>query len=120
MAEVAEARKGKIFTSNDEFLLFESKKAHYLVPWDQINLLEYGQKVSRRYALSVIVSPLLMLSKSRKHYLTIGFTDDEGNQQAMVFRVNKKSIRTLLVSLEARANLNVEYQDEEARRAGKG
>ena len=38
----------------------------------------------------------------------------------MVFRVGKNNIRVMLVSLEARTGLKVEYQDEEARKAGKG
>jgi hypothetical protein len=34
--------------------------------------------------------------------------------------VNKNDIRQLLVSLEARSGRRVEYQDDEARKAGKG
>jgi hypothetical protein len=91
-----------------------------LVPWDSINLLEYGQKVGRRLAMAVLISPMLALSKSRKHFLTIGFTDEAGSQQALVFRVDKNDIRSLLVSLEAKADMEVDYQDEAARKAGKG
>jgi len=50
----------------------------------------------------------------------VGFQDDNGNQQAMVFRVDKNDIRTTLVSLEARTGERVQYQDDEARMAGKG
>jgi hypothetical protein len=38
----------------------------------------------------------------------------------MVLQVGKEEIRPLLVSLEARTGRSVEYQDEEARKAGKG
>ena len=38
----------------------------------------------------------------------------------MVLQVGKEEIRPLLVSLEARTGRRVEYQDEEARKAGKG
>jgi hypothetical protein len=85
-----------------------------------VNLLEYGQSVSRRVALAVVVSPLFMLSKSRQHFLTIGFADADGKQQAMVFRVDKAKIRSILVALEARTGLKIQYQDDEARKAGKG
>jgi len=90
------------------------------VPYDRINMIEYGQKVSREYLGAVLVSPLLLLAKHRKHFLTVGFTDDNGHQQAMVFRVDKRDIRHVLVSLEARTGRKVVYQDEEARKAGKG
>ncbi len=120
VAEFEEDPKGRLITVNDRFLVYESDEVHYLVPWDNINLLEYGQKVSRRLLEAALISPVLALSKSRKHFLTIGFFDEQGAQQALVFRVSKSDIRSLLVSLEAKANLRVEYQDEQARRAGKG
>lgn len=117
---LAEAPKGRLDTTHRTHLLFQAKQTLYAVPWDNINLLEYGQRVGRRYAMAVLISPVLVLSKGRKHFLTIGFVDEEGEQQAMIFRVEKDDIRALLVSLEARTNLEVEYQDEEARNAGKG
>lgn len=90
------------------------------VPYGRINLLEYGQKVDRRYIAAVVISPLFMLAKKREHFLTIGFQDDDGQQQAMVFRVDKSDIRLTLVALEARTGQLVRYQDDEARMAGKG
>ena len=50
----------------------------------------------------------------------MGYTDDDGKQQAMVFRMDKNGIRPMLVGLEARTGLKVQYQDPEARKAGKG
>jgi hypothetical protein len=38
----------------------------------------------------------------------------------MIFRVNKDDIRAMLVSLEARTGRKVEFQDDDARKAGKG
>jgi hypothetical protein len=90
------------------------------VGYDRINLLEYGQNVNRRVALAVAISPLFLLSKSRHHFLTVGYTDNDGKQQAMVFRVDKGKIRSILVALEARTGLKIQYQDDQARKAGKG
>jgi hypothetical protein len=85
-----------------------------------VNTLEYGQNVSRRYAAAVLISPILLLSKSRKHFVTLGYLDDEGKQQALVLRLEKGDVRSVLVSLEARTGRRVEFQDDEARKAGKG
>ncbi len=120
VAEIEAGPKGRLLTVNDRYLVYESKQVHYLVPWESINLIEYGQKVSRRLAMAVLISPVLALSKSRKHFLTIGFEAHGGGQEALVFRVQKGDVRALLVSLEVKANLPVNYQDEEARKAGKG
>ncbi len=90
------------------------------IPYASINLLEYGQKVDRRLVESIVISPLLLLAKRRKHFLTLGFTGADGRQEALVFQVHKGAVRAVLAGLEARTGRRVEYQDAEARKAGKG
>lgn len=111
---------GRIHITDPEVLFFETKKAGLEIPYDRINLLEYGQQAGRRYLLALAVSPMLLFSKSRKHFLTVSFKDEAGQQQAMVFRVDKRGVRAVLAGLEARTGLKVDYQDEEARKAGGG
>jgi hypothetical protein len=102
-------------------LVFRGGKSSDLaIPYDKINMIEYGQNVSRRYAAAVLISPLLLLSKSRKHFVTLEYIDSEGRQQALVFRAEKNDIRGLLAGLEARTGRRVEFQDDEARKSGKG
>ncbi len=111
---------GAIDLTDESYFHFRSRTGNVQVAYDQINVLEYGQNVSRRYAMAVVISPLLLMSKSRKHFLTVGYTDDAGKQQALVFRVDKDHIRTVLVVLEAKTGRKVQFQDLEARKAGKG
>ncbi len=111
---------GRLDLTDSRFLRFHAGPAAVQVPYESVNLLEYGQNVSRRYVMAVVISPLLLLSKKRAHFLTIGYSDDLGRQQALVFRVGKRHIRAVLASLEARTGRKVEYQDPEARKAGKG
>lgn len=112
--------EGRISTTDGDMLLFRSKGVQLQIPYRQINQLEYGQHVGRRYAEAILISPFLLLSKKRQHFLTVGYMDEEGHQQAMVFQVSKGAIRSVLVSLEARTGRRVEFQDDEARKAGKG
>jgi hypothetical protein len=111
---------GFINTKGEEIFLFQSKGVTVQIPYEKINVLEYGQRVSRRYAEAVLLSPVFLLAKTRKHYLTVEFTDDQGRQQAMVFLVSKNDVRSLLVILEAKSGRRIEYQDDDARRSGKG
>jgi hypothetical protein len=90
------------------------------VPWRDINTLEYGVRVNRRYLEAILISPLFLAAKKRIHFLTLGFADQDGRQQAVILLVGKDEIRPILVSLEARTGRKVEFQDEEARKAGKG
>lgn len=104
----------------EDALRFHCGQADLRIDYKKVNTLEYGQNVSRRYAAAILISPVLLLSKSRRHYVTLGYVDEAGRQQALVFRVEKGDIRTVLASLEARTGRRVEYQDEEARKSGKG
>jgi hypothetical protein len=120
VGEITVGSQGSLEASDNLYFAFYAKKSQVRVPYDHINLVEYGQQVSRRLVLAVAISPAFLLSKSRKHFLTVGYTDEDGKQQALVFRVDKNGIRATLVSLEARTGLKVQYQDEEARKAGRG
>ena len=82
---------GILKTSDKEYLILVTKKATMKVLYERVNLLEYGQQVSRRYALAILISPVLILSRRRKHFLTVGFQDDAGKQQAAVFTVSEKT-----------------------------
>jgi hypothetical protein len=107
------------YSGADE-LVFHAGRVDFRVAYQKVNTLEYGQNVSRRYAAALLISPMLLLSKTRKHFVTVGYVDSEGKQQVWVLRVGKGEIRSVLVGLEARTGRRVEYQDDEARKAGKG
>lgn len=112
--------QGAVQATDDQYFVFYSGKASWRVPYDKINLVEYGEKVDRRYIAAVLISPLFLLAKKRQHFLTVGYMDEDEHQQAMIFKINKDDIRATLVSLEARTGRKVEYQDEDARKSGKG
>lgn len=107
---------GKILTSDSDLFIFELPGSTRRIPYQKINLIEYGQEVSRRLLLAYTLSPMFLLSKSRKHFVTVGYRDEKDEQQAMVLRVDKSSVRSVLAVLEARSGRIVQYQDEEARK----
>ena len=112
--------EGNINTTDEEVLLFSAKQATVRIPYNKVTTLEYGQRVNRRYIEAILISPLLLLAKKRQHFLTVGYTDEQGRQQAAVFRLSKGAVRPVLVSLEAKTGRKIEFQDEDARKAGKG
>jgi len=120
LAALAANTEGRVSAADGESFEFRSRPAMIRVPYQRVTLLEYGQSVSRRYAMAILISPVLILSKKRAHFLTIGYLDDEGQQQAMVLRLDKGSVRAVLASLEARTGRKVQYLDGEARKAGGG
>jgi hypothetical protein len=110
----------RIDVQQPDVMLLRAGRTSFEVPYKDVTNLEYGVRVGRRYVSAVLISPLFLIAKTKKHYLTIGYTDKDGVEQAIVLQVGKDEIRSLLVSLEARTGRRVEYQDDEARKAGKG
>jgi hypothetical protein len=111
---------GTLQAFDNVYFVFSGSKVSVRIPYERINLLEYGEDVSEHFTAMMLISPMFQLMKKRQHYLTVGFEDNEGHQQALVFRVNKNEIRTILVSLEAKTGQRVQYQNAEARKEGKG
>ena len=119
LPDIPAKTRGRMDLTTGEALLLRYGKTELRIDYAKVNTIEYGQNVSRRYAAGILISPVLLLSKSRRHFVTLGYLDGEGKQQALVVRIDKGDIRAVLASLEARTGRRVEYQDKEARKAGK-
>lgn len=115
-----EGTEGRSSAQDEKVFVFTYKGGELKVPYERVNDLEYGQKAGRRLGLAIAISPLALFSKKRRHYLTIGYQDENDKQQAAVFELGKNVVRVTLASLEARTGRKIEYQDEEARKSGKG
>jgi hypothetical protein len=119
LAGVPAKSKAQLNLTAPDGLIFLCRGQTLNIGYSKIDTLEYGQNVSRRYAAALLISPIFLLSKSRQHFVTIGYTDRDGKQQALVFRVEKGDVRSVLTTLEARSGRRVEYQDEEARKTAR-
>ena len=108
--KVPEKTEGKLDLSQEAAAKFNWKKGEALIPYDKINSIEYGQKAGRRVGVAVMVSPIPLFSKKRKHYLTLGFNDAEGKPQGVVLELGKNTVRAALSTLEARTGRKVEYE----------
>lgn len=120
VSTIKEKSEGKLSVADEKQFLFAYKKIKLRIPYDRINSLEYGQKAGRRIGVAIMVSPIALFSKKRKHFLTLSYLDDQDKQQAAVFEMGKDIVRVTLASLEARTGRKIEYQDEEARKSGSG
>lgn len=120
LSGVSAKSSARLDLTGADALAFQCGSVNLHIAYQRINTLEYGQSVSRRYAAAILISPVLLLSKSHKHFITLGYVDAEGKQQALVFRLEKGDIRAIIAALEARTGRRIEYQDADARKAGKG
>ena len=111
--------EGVLATSDPTKMMFVAEKGGGMVeiPYKKISEVEYGQKVGRRWKSAILLSPVMLFTKGRKHYVTITYQDKSGADQAAIFELGKEIVRTTLTILETRTGRKVTYQDEEAAKA---
>jgi hypothetical protein len=114
IAPLPPGTEGSVSTTDETHLLFVGDRDAGLlkIPWKAILELEYGQEVSRS-------AKKLFVSKSRQHFLTLVFRDEQEQEQSIVLELGKDLVRPGLAAMEARSGRKVTYQDEEAARMRK-
>ncbi len=124
--------EGLLNTADPEALVLTAEKKPYTgqtlrIPYNRIIDIEYGQKAGRRVGTAVATTVLLgpigllsLFSKKRNHYLTIGYKDDKDQDQVAIIELGKDIVRTTLPIVQTRSGKELEYQDEEARKASRG
>jgi hypothetical protein len=85
------------------------------VQWKTIQDLEYGPQVPPRWkaAKSLASLPSFLSKKTRKHYITIGYKDSAGGDQAVVFELGDEIIRRTLTVLKEKSGKPLTCQDEQ-------
>src|SRR5260221_7381609 len=78
--QIPDGCSGSIQAVDEQYFVFYSKKARWRGPYEKINLIEYCQKMERPYMAPLPVSPLLLFSKKRHHFLTVRYTHEQGRQ----------------------------------------
>jgi hypothetical protein len=120
VSKLKDGTEGTASAKDEKVFVFEYAGGKLEVPYDRVDDLEYGQKAGRRLGVAIAVTWVALFSKKRKHFLTIGFRDENDKQQAAVFELGKNTVRVTLASLEARTGRKVDFEDDEARKSGRG
>ena len=114
---------GRFDLTDESGAFFVMDKGERLaIPFQSITSLEYGQKSGRRIgatigwgmAVGAWMLPML-LSKKRKHYLSIGFTGADAKAQGVVLELGKDITRATLKTLEVRSGRKIEFETTDAR-----
>lgn len=115
IAALQEKAEAKFDSSSETELVFDAgQKGRVAIPYAGVKELEYGQKAGRRVATAILLSPLALFSKGRKHFFTITYTDGAGKEQVGVFELGKEIFRPLIKIVEVRSGKEITLQDNEA------
>jgi hypothetical protein len=86
------------------------EKATYAqIPYTAVTKVVYERASHRRYKAGILVSPWLLLTKGKKHWLTIEFENVASLPQGYVaLRMDKDNYRRIITAIEAGLQLEVE------------
>jgi hypothetical protein len=87
-------------------------KTEVEIPYGSITSLLYERAATPRYSAAVLVSPLFLFSKSKKHFLTIQYKNAEGQGQFALIRFDKSNWQAAVAAVEAQTGLKVERVEE--------
>jgi len=92
--------------------LQESGSPALSIKFDDIKNMTYEKASKPRMAEAVLISPLFLLSNSKKHYLTFQYTDESGQGKFAIIHLDKKNARDAVACAEAQTGKKVEQIDE--------
>jgi len=113
--KAAPAVKGTlVFDTENKTVDFlqESGSSVLSIKFDAIKDMTYEKASKPRMAEAVLISPLFLLSNSKKHYLTFQYTDETGQSKYAIVHLDKKNAREAVTCAEAQIGKKVEKIDE--------
>ena len=117
--EQKEGIVGLITTTDEKEFFFKAEQSdvRISIPYNKITNVEYGQKASHRVKTAILLSPVALFMKKRRHYLNFFFKDAEGKDQAAAIEVGSEILRNTVMVLEVRTGKKITYQDEESQKS---
>jgi hypothetical protein len=82
------------------------------IPDDKIKSILYEQTSKPRYAEAILISPFFLFTHSKKHFLTIQYTDTEGQGKFAMIHMDKKNARDIVAAAEAETGKKVDRSEE--------
>jgi len=106
---------GKLVVTHDRIRFMKNIKKdieYFSLPTAAIDEIFYSRVSGRRIGAAILVTPLLLFSKGRKHYMTLTFDDGAQLVGAIEFKLHKDNYRGTLRAIEQVTNLTMLYDQE--------
>jgi len=107
--------KGSIsFDKDKKTVEFADEKGVSVVsiPDDKIKSILYEKTSKPRYAEALLISPFFLFTHSKKHFLTIQYTDTDGQGKFAMIHLDKGNARDVVAAAEAETGKRVERAEE--------
>ena len=87
-------------------------REYFSIPTSAVQDVFYSRVSGRRIGAAVLVTPFLLFSKGRKHYMTLTFNDGGEMVGAVEFKLHKGNYRSCFRSVEQVTGLTMGYDQE--------
>jgi hypothetical protein len=107
--------KGTLFFDNANkqvAFLQESGSPAITIDYSKIKAITYERSSKPRYAAAVLVSPLFLLSHSKKHYMTFQYAGENSEGKYAIVQLDKGNAREAVACAEAQTGVKVEQVEE--------
>ena len=94
---------GKLDTTGDTALVFESAGKKISISYASIDSHEYSQVVTRHLGVLPAIIVALVKARQHRHYVRISYRDSNTTAQVAVFEIPKDKARSLQAILDARS-----------------
>jgi hypothetical protein len=94
---------GKLDTTDDTALVFESPGKKISISYASVDSHEYSKVAARHLGILPAIVVALVKARQHRHYVRISYRDSNGTKQVVVFEIPKHSARTLQAILDARS-----------------
>lgn len=123
--QLAQETLGGVNTTADpnRFIFVPNHAEPIGIPYAAITSIEYGQKAGRRIGATIgwgvttlgLAALPMLLSKKRRHYLSIAYTGADGKPAGVVLELGKDITRGVVETVEFRSGKKVEYESQDAK-----
>lgn len=94
---------GRIDTTSQTALSFEYAGSKLAIPYAKIDSYQYTQQVARHLGVLPAIAVGLVKIRQKRHFIQIGYRDEDNLKQVAVFEVSKHMPEALLAVLQARS-----------------
>ncbi|HXQ26712.1 MAG TPA: hypothetical protein VN822_09920 [Candidatus Acidoferrales bacterium] len=102
-AELKEGAVGRLNTTSQSALSFESAGSTLVIPYAKIESYEYTRPVARHLGVLPAIGVGLVKKRQRRHFFRIAYRDESDASRVVIFEVPKQMPPVLLAILRAQA-----------------
>ena len=106
--------KANLVFTEDSIIVKERKKPKVFrtIPYKQVTEIIYERSTHARAKTAILISPLALFSKGKKHWLTITYQDGD-KKDFVLLKLDKKEYKRILATSDVRTGKKAERILEE-------